>query len=83
MTTAKKRNELSKKDAVLMDSDLKTLVTAVQGERLMGEPSQKFQGVSINTRTLKPGELFFCIQGDQFDGHAFLNDAAKKKRPAW
>ncbi len=45
----------------------------------MGEPSQKFQGVSINTRTLKPGELFFCIQGDQFDGHEFLNDAVEKK----
>jgi UDP-N-acetylmuramoyl-tripeptide--D-alanyl-D-alanine ligase len=62
-----------------MDSDLKTLVTAVQGERLMGEPSRKFQGVSIDSRTLKPGELFFCIQGDRFDGHEFLNDAADKK----
>ncbi len=45
----------------------------------MGEPSQKFQGVSINSRTLKPGELFFCIQGDRFDGHEFLNDAIEKK----
>jgi UDP-N-acetylmuramoyl-tripeptide--D-alanyl-D-alanine ligase len=62
-----------------MDSDLKTLVTAVQGECLMGEPSQKFKGVSINTRTLKPGELFFCIQGDQFDGHDFLNNAVEQK----
>ena len=44
-----------------MDSDLKTLVTAVQGERLMGEPSQKFKGVSINSRTVKPDELFFCL----------------------
>ena len=45
----------------------------------MGDPSQKFQGVSINTRTLKSGELFFCIQGDRFDGHEFLNDAIEKK----
>ena len=45
----------------------------------MGEPSQEFQGVSINTRTLKPGELFFCVQGDQFDGHNFLSDAIEKK----
>jgi len=45
----------------------------------MGEPSQKFQGVSINSRTLKPGELFFCIRGDRFDGHEFLNDAIEKK----
>jgi len=45
----------------------------------MGEPSQTFQGVSINSRTLKPGELFFCIRGDRFDGHEFLNDAIEKK----
>lgn len=45
----------------------------------MGEPSQKFQGVSINTRTLKEGELFVCIRGDRFDGHEFLNDAVEKK----
>jgi UDP-N-acetylmuramoyl-tripeptide--D-alanyl-D-alanine ligase len=62
-----------------MDSNLKTLITAVQGERLMGEPSQEFKGVSINTRTLKSGELFFCIQGERFDGHEFLNDAIEKK----
>ena len=64
---------------MLMDSNLKALMTAIQGECLMGEPSQKFQGVSINSRTLKPGELFFCIQGDRFDGHEFLNDAIEKK----
>ena len=57
-----------------MDSDLKTLVKATQGESLAGEPSQKFKGVSINSRTLKPEELFFCIQGDRFDGHEFLNE---------
>jgi UDP-N-acetylmuramoyl-tripeptide--D-alanyl-D-alanine ligase len=44
----------------------------------MGKPSQKFQGVSIDSRTLKPGELFFCIQGDRFDGHKFLNDVIDK-----
>jgi UDP-N-acetylmuramoyl-tripeptide--D-alanyl-D-alanine ligase len=62
-----------------MDSDLETLVNAVQGECLMGESSKIFQGVSIDSRTLKPGELFFCIQGDRFDGHEFLNDAIEKK----
>ena len=45
----------------------------------MGEPSQKFKGVSINSRTVKADELFFCIQGDRFDGHEFLNDVVDKK----
>lgn len=32
-------------------------------------------GVSIDSRTLRPGELFVAIVGPRFDGHAFLKDA--------
>ena len=32
-------------------------------------------GVSIDTRTLKTGDLFVAIKGPQFDGHAFVADA--------
>lgn len=62
-----------------MNSDMKTLLTAVKGEQVSGEPSQTFQGVSIDSRTMQPGQLFICIQGDRFDGHDFLNDVAEKK----
>lgn len=34
-------------------------------------------GVSTDTRTLKPGNIFFALKGDRFDGHRFLIDAAK------
>jgi UDP-N-acetylmuramoyl-tripeptide--D-alanyl-D-alanine ligase len=33
------------------------------------------EGVSIDTRTLRPGELFVALQGDARDGHAFVPDA--------
>lgn len=33
-------------------------------------------GVSIDSRKLKPGELFFCIPGENFDGHNFATAAA-------
>ncbi|CAK0770145.1 UDP-N-acetylmuramoyl-tripeptide--D-alanyl-D-alanine ligase [Azospirillaceae bacterium] len=33
-------------------------------------------GVSIDTRSLAPGDLFVAIRGDHFDGHAFLRQAA-------
>ena len=33
-------------------------------------------GFSIDTRTLKPGDLFFAIPGERFDGHAFVAAAA-------
>jgi UDP-N-acetylmuramoyl-tripeptide--D-alanyl-D-alanine ligase len=32
-------------------------------------------GWSIDTRTLAPGDLFFAIRGDRFDGHAFTKTA--------
>jgi UDP-N-acetylmuramoyl-tripeptide--D-alanyl-D-alanine ligase len=33
-------------------------------------------GVSIDSRTLQPGQLFFAIAGPRFDGHGFLTEAA-------
>ncbi|HAU0672741.1 TPA: UDP-N-acetylmuramoyl-tripeptide--D-alanyl-D-alanine ligase [Legionella pneumophila] len=35
-------------------------------------------GVSIDTRTLKPGNLFFAIVGERFDGHDFIKEAEAK-----
>jgi UDP-N-acetylmuramoyl-tripeptide--D-alanyl-D-alanine ligase len=32
-------------------------------------------GVCIDSRQVKPGNLFAAISGDRFDGHAFINDA--------
>ena len=34
--------------------------------------------VSIDTRTLNPGDVYVAIRGDQFDGHRFINDAVLK-----
>ena len=33
------------------------------------------EGVSIDTRTIKPGELFIAIKGQKFDGHEFIAQA--------
>lgn len=34
--------------------------------------------VSTDTRTIKPGDIFFAIKGDQFDGHDFVAQAIEK-----
>lgn len=34
-------------------------------------------GVSIDSRAVRPGELFIAIKGERFDGHSFLGEAAK------
>lgn len=35
-------------------------------------------GVSIDTRTLQPGDLFIALRGEAGDGHAFVTDALAK-----
>lgn len=46
--------------------------------RQAGSPrtgSNEFVGVSMDSRTLRPGELFVAILGRRFDGHAFVAQA--------
>ncbi len=54
-----------------------TDVVAAAGGRITGADAQ-FAGVSIDTRTLERGQLFFALRGERFDGHAFLQAAAQK-----
>lgn len=35
-------------------------------------------GISIDTRTLQPGDFFVALQGPNFDGHDFVADALNK-----
>jgi len=41
-------------------------------DRLQGE---RIKGVSTDSRTVKPGEVFFAIKGERLDGHAFVAEA--------
>ncbi|MCX7006351.1 MAG: Mur ligase domain-containing protein, partial [Kiritimatiellaeota bacterium] len=38
-------------------------------------PTAPLTGVSINTKTLQPGNLFFALLGTKADGHDFVADA--------
>lgn len=38
----------------------------------------RFSGVSTDSRGVGPGELFFALVGENFDGHDFIVDAVKK-----
>jgi len=41
-------------------------------------PRAPFTGVSIDSRTIERGEVFFAIAGPRFDGHDFLAEVAEK-----
>src|SRR5438093_8523697 len=57
-------------------------INAALGGTLDGPSNVKVRGYSIDTRTLKPGELFFAIKGPRFDGHDFVQQALEKKAAA-
>ena len=48
---------------------------AAMGGRPLGTMPHGIAGISIDTRTLKPGEAFFAIKGENFDGHDFATAA--------
>ncbi len=56
----------------------KQVIEACRGELMSGDPDTKITGVSTDTRTLKPGDLFFALTGESSDGHKFLADAFAK-----
>ena len=46
--------------------------------RASGGLAREATGVSIDTRTLQPGDLFFAIKGESRDGHDFVKTAFEK-----
>ncbi|MBI4385064.1 MAG: UDP-N-acetylmuramoyl-tripeptide--D-alanyl-D-alanine ligase [Nitrospinae bacterium] len=63
----------------MIEGDVKKLLRAVRGELARGDAAGRFEGVSIDSRTVQPGQLFVCIVGERFDGHDFLAQAFEKK----
>jgi UDP-N-acetylmuramoyl-tripeptide--D-alanyl-D-alanine ligase len=58
-----------------MIGTLASAAVSMQGE-LHGD-DRPFAGLSTDTRTLREGELFFALQGPNFDGHDYVNAAGQ------
>ena len=43
-----------------------------------GPSNWRASGVSIDTRTLRKGDIFFALAGPNYDGHQFISSAIKK-----
>jgi UDP-N-acetylmuramoyl-tripeptide--D-alanyl-D-alanine ligase len=56
-----------------------TIAQAAQLLDLHAAPAGvEFNGISIDTRTLKPGNLFIALPGQKVDGHDYLEEARQK-----
>lgn len=54
------------------------LIQANHANFLLGNPHATFEGISIDTRTVRKGDLFFAIPGPHHDGHDHLEEAVRK-----
>ena len=46
--------------------------------RIIGSGDLEIQGISYDSRTIKPGDLFVAISGLKVDGHNFIEDVARR-----
>jgi len=50
-------------------------LASATGARMSGSPVREIKGISIDSRTIEAGEVFFAIKGDRVDGHDYVTKA--------
>jgi UDP-N-acetylmuramoyl-tripeptide--D-alanyl-D-alanine ligase len=50
----------------------KEVLSAIKGH---GSDDWNASGISIDSRTLNPGDIFFALYGKNYDGHDFIPEA--------
>ena len=51
---------------------IEEITKAVNGKLLLGDPKDEIAGISIDSRKVFEGELFFPLIGEQYDAHDFI-----------
>ncbi|RPH52910.1 MAG: UDP-N-acetylmuramoyl-L-alanyl-D-glutamate--2,6-diaminopimelate ligase [Desulfobacteraceae bacterium] len=54
------------------------IIEATKGVVVSGGITSLFTGISIDSRTISPGELFVAIKGNSHDGHTFAGEVIDK-----
>jgi UDP-N-acetylmuramoyl-tripeptide--D-alanyl-D-alanine ligase len=54
------------------------VANATRGRVVRGDPATAVGRVSIDSRSLEPGDFFVAIAGETFDGHRFVSDATRR-----
>ena len=78
--TGKWSRAFSKKGEATLSSEWNFEVAAqpLKKEVILPDPLKAWSGASIDTRTLKSGEVFFALSGKNQDGHRFLWEAFQR-----
>ncbi|MDI6799319.1 MAG: UDP-N-acetylmuramoyl-tripeptide--D-alanyl-D-alanine ligase [Actinomycetota bacterium] len=63
----------------MIEIKLKTLIKAEPSMMVYrGSPNLSIDSVSTDTRSLKRGDIYIPLRGENFDGHIFIKDAISK-----
>ena len=57
---------------------LSDILKATGGELLSGDPLQGFENIGIDSRDIRPRDVFVAIAGDIHDGHTFVDDVVQQ-----
>lgn len=57
---------------------MRWIAEAIQGRIAQGDPEAEYRGVSTDSRSIRPGELFWALEGERFKGCDFVGAAAAK-----
>ena len=57
---------------------MKFVAGACDAEIKSGSPELEIKNVCTDSRAAKPGDVFFAIKGEKFDGHEFVEQVAAK-----
>lgn len=60
----------------MVEKNLKLVAEACGARFLRGTPETPWREVCLDSRQVQPGDLFFAVKGDRFDGHDYLPEAA-------
>jgi len=55
--------------------EISNVLKATNGKLLLGSPESRITGISTDSRSIKKGRLFFALEGENYDGHKFVDQA--------
>ena len=48
------------------------ILFSTNGKKISGDSGKVLSGISTDSRSIHPGELFWALKGERFDGHDFV-----------
>lgn len=62
---------------------IQEILQATNGRLISANTTRRvFKNVSTDSRSIKPGDVFFALVGEKFDGHDYIADVIRKKAGA-